>query len=820
MSQDEISKLESLFHELAGIPPGAERDRAALRLSGGDEVLAHLAAGLVDSKEKAEAANHAARQAVSAPRLYGHYRTIRLLGSGGMGTVYLAERADGQFQQTTAIKVIAPYFAGAAFRERFLAERQILAALSHPNITRLLDGGVTDDGTPYLVMEYVAGEPLDSYCDAHKLGLRARLELFLKVCAPVAYAHRNLVVHRDLKPSNIMVTADGEPMLLDFGTSKVLSGAETIAAPTLPLMTIRYSSPEQRSQAPATTSTDIFSLGVILYELLTGAWPFGDPASPQQALECFARETPMSSPAAAVSEQASLVRSSSLRSLKNSLAGDLTNVLGKALDPAPERRYETVQALAADIENWLAGLPVQARPARFSYRAGKFLRRNWLAMTGVAILVAGLSVAAVLVILQSRVARQEAARAQAEARRSVAVNEFLNDMLSSASSGKFDPLKYTVAQMVDDAAAKVGDRWKSDASTEGAVRLSLGESYTRLNRRDEALVQLTRAVQLIRSTGDDQQLAGAMYAMADFWADGGNHDEAIADLREALTLLNRLGRRADQEQVFWVKNYLSWHLSWMRRDLDEARTLIQQAIEVGKKEPRISKGALSEAETHQGDLLMIQGKVAEARSIYEEALRLGRQDDPGGYWERVPLHALVSVEAASGNFSAAADYARQSYELYRKYSGDENPYTAQAKIRWARYRTEAGAPTEETTRDVLDAMAVERRGFPEGADGFLQPYGNAARVFNLAKRYREAESYARAALVIIDQNRYSPGDERRAPLFRQLGEALSGQQRYQEAIMAFEQAEGIYRQHSTPSAVVGLQQVQTKLNELRSQTKK
>ncbi|MGA3016213.1 MAG: serine/threonine-protein kinase [Bryobacteraceae bacterium] len=168
-----------------------------------------------------------------------------------------------------------------------MAERQILAGLSHPNITKLLDGGVTAEGTPYLVMEYVAGDPLDSYCDAHQLGLRDRLELFLKVCAPVAYAHRNLVVHRDLKPSNILVTSEGQPMLLDFGTAKVLTGAENNATATLALLTIRYSSPEQRARAAITTSTDIFSLGVILYELLTGAWPFGDSASAQQIARTF-----------------------------------------------------------------------------------------------------------------------------------------------------------------------------------------------------------------------------------------------------------------------------------------------------------------------------------------------------------------------------------------------------------------------------------------------------------------------------------------------------------------------------------------------------
>src|ERR1039457_3964439 len=216
MDRNEITKLESLFHALVDIPRGAERDAAAIRLSHGDADLARRAPALVDSDEKAETANHAARPATSAPRIYGNYRTLRLLGSGGMGAVYLAERADGQFQQTVAVKVIAPHVAGEEFRERFLAERQILAGLSHPNITKLLDGGVTDDGTPYLVMEYVAGEPLDRYCDGHKIGLRERLELFLKVCAPVACAHRNLVVHRDLKPSNILVTADGRPMLLDF----------------------------------------------------------------------------------------------------------------------------------------------------------------------------------------------------------------------------------------------------------------------------------------------------------------------------------------------------------------------------------------------------------------------------------------------------------------------------------------------------------------------------------------------------------------------------------------------------------------------------
>lgn len=805
MDPNQITTLETLFHALVEIPRGAERDAAALRLSNGDADLARKALDLVESDEKSEAANSSARQAVAAPRNYGVYRTIRLLGTGGMGAVYLAERADGQFEQTVAVKVIAPHAAGEAFRERFLSERQILAGLSHPNITRLLDGGVTTEGTPYLAMEYVEGLPLDSYCDANKLGLRDRLELFLKVCAPVAYAHRNLVVHRDLKPSNILVTADGQPMLVDFGTAKLLVG-ENNATATSPLLTIRYSSPEQRSRAPISTSTDIFSLGVILYELLTGAWPFGDPSSPGQMLERFARETPMTSPQTAVTVEASLARSSTLRSLKGLLAGDLSNILTKALAPAPDQRYESVEAFSADIGNWLAGMPVNAKPPSFAYRSGKFLRRHWLPSAAVAVLITGLFGATLFSIQQANLAR-------AQARKAENVNRFLNDTLSSASSGKFDPLKYTVAHLIDDAAAQVGDRWKNDPLTEAAVRLSLGESYTRLNRRPEAQAQLTRAVELLRASGDDQLIAQAMSAMADFWADGGNHDLAISSLREALAHLNRLGRRADPESVFWVKNYLAWHLAWMRRNPEESRVLFREAIDLGKRTPAIAKSWVSEVETHQGDLLMAQGKVAEAKAVYTEALRTGRQQDPGGYWERIPIYALSWVEFTSGNYPVAADWARQGYELYLRYSGDENPYTAAAKIRWARYRVESGATPESAIKDVTDAFAVLHRGFSETADGLREPYGHASRVFTLAKRHAEAESFARAGLTVMDVNGYAQSDDRRAGMLRHLGDALRGEKRYQEAIAAYTQAESIYAQ--IPASRKSLEQVRAILKELR-----
>jgi eukaryotic-like serine/threonine-protein kinase len=405
MEQKELRTLEALFHALIEIPRGPERAAAALRLSGDDVLLARNALALVESDEQATAANDDAQRVATEPRSYGNYRTVRLLGTGGMGAVYLAARADGQFQQTVAIKVIAPYVAGEAFRERFLAERQILAGLNHPNIARLLDGGVSADGMPYLVLEYVDGQPLDQYCDTLKMGIRARLELVRKLCEPIAYAHRNLVVHRDLKPSNILVPSDGRPMLLDFGTAKLLVGNGTDTATASPLLTLRYSSPEQRSRASITTSTDIFSLGVILYELLTGAWPFGDPKAPEQLPQRFARESPMTLPVTSVTEGAALTRATSLKALKNSLAGDLTSILGKALAPVPDERYESAQALSADIGNWLDGKPVSAKPATFAYQAYKFARRNFVPVALTAIALFALLSATAVAIYQARLAR-------------------------------------------------------------------------------------------------------------------------------------------------------------------------------------------------------------------------------------------------------------------------------------------------------------------------------------------------------------------------------------------------------------------------------
>jgi serine/threonine protein kinase len=812
MDRNEITTLESLFHALADIPRGAERDAAAMRLSAGDADVARRALELVDSDEKAEAVNHAARQAVSAPRIYGNYRTIRLLGAGGMGAVYLAERADGQFQQTAAVKVLAPHVAGEAFRERLLAERQILAGLSHPNITKLLDGGVTAEGTPYLVMEYVDGQPLDSYCDAHKLGLRGRLELFFKVCAPVAYAHRNLVVHRDLKPSNILVTSEGQPMLLDFGTAKLLIHAEDRATATLPLLTVRYSSPEQRSRAPVTTSTDVFSLGVILYELLTGAWPFGDPASAQQMLERLARETPMTPPTTAVTEEASPARSSSLRALRSSLGGDLRNVLAKALAPAPEQRYESVQALSADIGNWLAGLPVNAKPPSASYRAGKFLRRHWLPSAAVAVFVLGLLAATLFSVHEAKLAR-------AEARKAEKVNQFLNDMLSSAGAQNFDPRKFTVAQMLNAAAPRLEASWKGDPWIEATLRNSLGSSYEAVQEYDLAKLQLESARATFQRLGRKSDEAESLFLLGSNAAESGAPAESIRYYRAGLERLDRLGTSAPPLLVFRTKQALADELSAvMNQDLEQAGKLFTQAIELAEREPSIPRVELASTRTAQGAMLLNLGKSAEAEAAFYQAVALYRQENYEGIAKGQVFYYLAILNSRRDNFVAAREFARQYYEVELKSIGPDHERTAQAKIMWARFRAETGE-TKEAVEQAREAIQVVRRALPPLSSVLWTPLTSASHILSLAGRFKEAEPLAREQLAIVDTHHFPEVDARRTGTLVELGIALQGEKKYREATTTFERADRIYAQLG-PVWKMRAEQVRKKLSELRSEAKK
>lgn len=369
------------------------------------------------------------------------YRLIDVIGSGGMGTVYLAEQSGESFSHKVALKLIKRGMDTEAVIKRFLMERQILANLEHPNIARMLDGGTSEDGLPYFVMEFVDGQPIRKYCDSHELEIRSRLEVFARVCSAVSYAHQNLVVHRDLKPSNILVSEDGEPKLLDFGIAKVLQpdwNAESDAATATQfrVLTPEYASPEQILGETTSTLTDVYSLGVILYELLTGVRPFrpvGDhPLAIVESISTLDARKPSLALASTIGlstrkydgltdtvserktgERAAAASNDAFIVDPRTLRGDLDNIIMKAIRREPERRYQSVQELLDDIERYLKGLPVRATADSFSYRFGKFIKRHSIAVSSAAVAIAALASLAGLAGYQYSRANWERSRAEA-----------------------------------------------------------------------------------------------------------------------------------------------------------------------------------------------------------------------------------------------------------------------------------------------------------------------------------------------------------------------------------------------------------------------
>jgi eukaryotic-like serine/threonine-protein kinase len=402
-----FDQVESLFHGSLLLPEGADRSAWIEAQCRGDSELVLEVRSLLEAHAKMEAANQTAPQpAPSIPTAsFGSYRAAELLGRGGMSSVYLARRADGQFEQTVALKIMAGYLRGPEFLRRFEIERQLLATLNHNNITRLLDGGVSSAGDPFLITEYVDGHRIDRWCDDRKLDVRARLKIFLQVCDAVDYAHRNLIVHRDLKPANILVNSEGLVKLLDFGTASLLATEDVVTMTRTRMLTPRYASPEQLRGERVNIATDVFSLGVVLYELVCGAWPFGDPASVLSELNRATGTVHANPPSSVVTEESAERRSAPHEQLRRTLKGDVSAIVLKALEQDAGRRYESVRQFAADISSFLEGRPVEAHSQTAFYRAGKFIRRRWLAVAAAAVFVFGLSGATFVALRQARIAQ-------------------------------------------------------------------------------------------------------------------------------------------------------------------------------------------------------------------------------------------------------------------------------------------------------------------------------------------------------------------------------------------------------------------------------
>jgi non-specific serine/threonine protein kinase/serine/threonine-protein kinase len=551
----------------------------------------------------------------------GPYRLIREIGHGGMGTVYLGVRDDDAFQKRVAIKVLRRGMDTDGIVRRFRHERQILASLEHPFIAGLLDGGTTPDGRPYFAMEYVDGQPIVDYCDAHRLDTAARLDLLRKVCAAVQYAHQNLIIHRDIKPANVLVAVDGTPKLLDFGIAKLLNpelGGHTLAptAPGLQLMTPEYASPEQVRGETVTTATDVYSLGVLLYELLTGRLPYrltsrtpadivrivceSEPVRPSTAVTTI--DAPAQEPERTQAGKPRRALTVDVELLRRQLAGDLDNIILKALSKEPGRRYASVDQFAEDLRRHRTGLPVIARKDTWTYRAGKFVRRNRAVVGAVAMTFVALVAGLVGTLWQAREARAE--RARAEQRfgdvRNLA-NSFLFDFHDSIADleGSTPARKLVVSkglEYLDKLARDAGDRGDLAREVAGAY-VKVGDVQGRPFRPNigdtaGALDSYRKAVAIYESiTGPAAQ------------------DESLR--RELATAYMRLS------DVLTAAGDTAGSLSFAQKSL-----AIEKAISSDATDTPEARRALAASHTRVGDMLAATGNVTAALEHRRTALAI------------------------------------------------------------------------------------------------------------------------------------------------------------------------------------------------------
>jgi tetratricopeptide (TPR) repeat protein len=515
-------RIQAIFHEALAAPQDA-RENLIQNQCYPDSALAAEVHSLVEACDAEEQLAESRRSGPDgemygepALKRVGPYQIDRLLGRGGMGAVYLAHRADGQFEQTVAIKLIDLPLATDLFRERFRQERQILAELQHPYIARLLDGGVTADGDLYLVMEYVDGVPIHTFCEKQHLPVPQRIALFLRACEAVQFAHQNFVVHRDLKPDNILVAEDGTPRLLDFGTAKLVSPSPAGPAGKLTRegyqsFTPQYASPEQVLGNPITTASDTYSLGVLLYLLLTGTAPYELKEMTTAEMLRVICEEPPRRPTHTVDSQR--------------LDADLEAILLKALRKEPRERYLTADQLASDLRAYLDGQPVGARRGTFRYRAGKFMRRHRWGLAAAALLAATLISGVAGVLWQARVANIERRRAEA---RSADLRQLSNSLLSELDEAiKQLPGSTGVQKLLVTRVLEHLDRMAGDAQGDRQTQLDLVDAYTRLgniqgNAYDQnlgdpagAFVSLEKALAIARPlAASDAKDSDAIRALA------------------------------------------------------------------------------------------------------------------------------------------------------------------------------------------------------------------------------------------------------------------------------------------------------------------
>ena len=684
MRSERWQRVREIFQGALELPPGQRQPYLEDRC-GDDEALLRLARSLVAADGEAGAfmrgplAETLAEGSLREPapeglegRSVGPYKILSTLGEGGMSTVFLASRDDRVFRRRVALKVIRRGMESRDTLYRLETERQILASLEHPNIARLYDGGMTEGNLPYFAMELVEGLPIDEYCDLHELSIPQRLSLFRKVCGAVHFAHQNLVVHRDLKPSNILVDPRGEPRLLDFGIAKLLNparvgGRDEATAAWVRLITPSYASPEQIRGQPVTTASDVYSLGVLLYKLLTGRLPYRLESRDLTQIERTVQDRKPPPPSAVVlsppevepsatAEEIAGARGTTPEGLRRQLAGDLDTVVQKALHGSPSQRYGSAQQLGEDLERYRRGFPVEARPDSLAYRRGKFLRRHRLAMATVALVGLLLAGGSLALLLQS----QRIARERDQLREVIA---FVKGVFRVSREGE----QLTVREAVDRSAVLLDRQLHSQPQVQATLRDTIGTIYLNLGVPAQARPQLERAVELHRRRvgGDGVDLARSLGSLGVALALLGEAGRGEQRAREALDL-HRAKVGARHGSLVQPLNDLVTTLCY-KGDYEAAAEPAVLALGLARELLGEDRPERANALTNQAFLLGEAGRYAAAVELYREALRLHRHNLGEEHPEVATLSGnLASTYRRMGELDRAEELFHETLELERK----------------------------------------------------------------------------------------------------------------------------------------------------------
>jgi len=608
----------------------------------------------------------------------GAYRLERPVGEGGMGTVYLARRSDELFEKRVAVKIIRRYHDERRL-DRFRKEREILARLTHPNIAQLLDGGVTEDGLPYLVMEYVDGTPIDQHCTEYDLDLRERLELFNKVFRAVQYAHQSLIVHRDLKPSNILVTREGEPKLLDFGIAKLLeddgtSGTTGTTFTVARWMTPEYASPEQVRGDPITTASDVYSLGVILYKLLTGQSPYEVHSQPIYEVERIICEEEPSRPSTIVVENTGPGTESRKRGtrsvrLRRGLKGDLDNIILMALRKEAHRRYPSVEQFGEDIDRYLNGLPVRAQRDTVRYRATKFVQRHQFGVATVVVFLLFAFGAFGFIVKQTNEARHQRDVSSELLRYTVSLFE------ASADPEFATDTTLSARQMLDSGLEKAREQLSDQPEQLVLVLNLLGRLYQKLGVYTSAEEVHREALGMVAEDGGGLRLADAYFGLGRSMQSQARYDQAESLYRDALELRREYLPYMSAEVAEVIDQLAS--LAVVRSNLSAADSLVDEAILIRKAVFGIKSEEVARSLRVKATGLRHGGKLDEAALLFQEALAIQTKTlGPDHLQVAYTLNSLGVVYETLGDHEEAERLIRRALRIKRIKLGQRHPSVA------------------------------------------------------------------------------------------------------------------------------------------------